>query len=59
MNLSSKEIITLSAVLAERLTKDLSPKELLLLKIFVGQLNFDINTIYALETLKNTPKIQK
>lgn len=52
MNISAKEIITLAAILSDRLTKGLSQKELAALRLFVGQLNFDINTIYAAETLK-------
>ena len=59
MNMSSKEIIALSAILAERLTKGLSLKELSVIKVFIGQLNCDINTIYALEMLKNGAKNQK
>ena len=59
MNISGKEIITLSAILAEQLTKGLSPGELAMVKVFVNQLNCDINTIYALKTLKNGLKNQK
>ena len=59
MKLSSKEIIALSAVLSERLTEGLNLKELLILKLFVNQLNNDINTIYALQTLQNNAKTQK
>ena len=59
MNLSPKEIITLSAILAERLTKDLNSKELFVLKVFVSQLNCDINTICALDSVQNTSKNHK
>lgn len=59
MDLSSKEIITLSAILAERLTKDLNSKELFVLKVFVSQLNCDINTICALNNIQDPLKKHK
>jgi hypothetical protein len=61
MILKGKEILALSALLAEKLTQDLSEQELYSLKLLISQLNCDINTLYSsklLETVQKQPKKQ-
>ncbi len=59
MRLNGKEILTLSALLAERLTKDLDEHDLINLKLFMNQLNNDINTLYSVKLLEKAQKAPK
>lgn len=59
MTINGKEIITLSALLADKLTQDISFEQLQVLKLFVSQLNNDINTIFNAKLLTNSQKTGK
>lgn len=57
-DISGKEIISMSALLAIKLTEKLDAEELLRLKLFVNQLSNNINTICLSKTLKKPEKTQ-
>jgi hypothetical protein len=56
MTMTGKEIIMLSAILAENLTKDMSLEQMQVLKLFISQLHNDINTLYGVKLIKNSSK---
>ena len=59
MTINGKEIITLAALLADKLTQDISFEQLQILKLFVSQLNSDINTIFNAKLLSNSKNTGK
>ncbi len=53
---SGKKIICTSSLIATKLCEELDEKELLYLKLLLGQICSDINTILLAKALKNSEK---